>query len=142
MKKAIVLDIDGVLLKSDIIFEEIFNLKLRGDVKWDYFHQYCNSERVLFIKNIIPFLHGAYIILSTARNEKCRKETTERLLKEGLTFEKLLMRKENDYRPSNEVKRDHLKEIMQNYEIVAFIDDDLANCEMAKDLGILALRKV
>ena len=31
---------------------------------------------------------------------------------------------------------------MESYDIIAFIDDDLANCEMAKELGILALRKV
>ena len=42
-KLAIVLDVDGVLLKSDIIHQEIFELKLKGDNMWDYFYEHCNS---------------------------------------------------------------------------------------------------
>ena len=52
------------------------------------------------------------------------------------------MRKDGDYRPSAEVKRDHLKEIMKKYKVTLFIDDEIENCEMAKELGITALRRV
>ena len=31
---------------------------------------------------------------------------------------------------------------MKEYDIVMFVDDDLSNCEMAKELGVLALRKI
>ena len=43
---------------------------------------------------------------------------------------------------ASEVKREHLIEIMKEFDIIAFIDDDLQNCEMAKELGILSLRRV
>lgn len=144
--KAIVIDIDGVLLKSDIILKEIFDLGLRGDEMWDYFHQNCNSERVIFLENTLPFLNALdkyiHVVLSTARNDKCRKETEQKLQGVGISFDSLMMRTNGDKRPSPVIKKEHLHQIMQKYEVIAFIDDDLANCEMAKEEGIFALRKV
>lgn len=149
--KAIIFDIDGVLLDTSFIFEEIFELKLKGDAKWDYFMANCNSDRVSKIKGAIELYwqfsnggHAPYIFFSTARNEKCKEATLNKLWKEGFIIpdEGLFMRKNGDYRPATEVKKEHLLEIMKKYEIIAFIDDDLANCEMAKELGVLALRKV
>ena len=53
------------------------------------------------------------------------------------------MRKDDDFRPAYEVKREHIEIIRRmGYDIIAFIDDDLQNCEMAKSLGILSLRRV
>ena len=145
-EKAIVLDIDGVILDSAIILKEIYNLELRGDDMWSYFHEHCNSSRVSLIKNIYPLLDSfkahIYVILSTARNDKCRKSTEERLHDEGFPYDFLYMRKDGDYRPSTEVKRDHLRQISQKFDIIAFIDDDLSNCQMAEEEGIFALRKV
>lgn len=43
---------------------------------------------------------------------------------------------------ATEIKHEHLEEIVSEFDIVAFIDDDLDNCEMAKKLGIMALRRV
>ena len=144
--KAIVLDIDGVCLDSSAIIQELFNLKLKGDAKWDYFRDYCNGNRVKTIKSSLKFINSmykcAYIMLSTARNEKCREETEKRLRKDGFIFYKLFMRPQDDYRDATEIKRIHLLKIMESYDIVAFIDDDLANCKMAEELGILALKKI
>ena len=64
------------------------------------------------------------------------------LLKEHIIFDYLYMRTDGDYRPSQEIKKEHLQDIMKHHEVVAFIDDDLSNCEMAKELGMLALRRV
>ena len=145
-EKAIVLDIDGVILDSTVILKEIYNLGLRGDEMWTYFHENCNSSRVPFMKSICPLIENfkahVYIILSTARNDKCRKSTEERLNSEGFPYDYLYMRKDGDYRPSSEVKRDHLKTISQKFDVIAFVDDDLSNCQMAQSEGILALRKI
>lgn len=145
-KLAIVLDVDGVLLKSDIIHQEIFELKLKGDAMWDYFYEHCNSERIPFIYEMLPLLYSfdskVHILLSTARNEKCRKGTERKLKATFPEWKKLYMRKDGDYRSSAEVKKDHLEEIQESYNILAFIDDDLSNCQMARDMGIVALRKV
>lgn len=144
-KKAIVLDIDGVILDSAIVLEEIYNLKLHGDEMWNYFHKHCNGPKVAFIESAFSLLESldpnVYIILSTARNDRCRKSTEERLHDEGFPYDFLYMRKNEDYRPSPEVKKDHLELISQEFDVIAFIDDELTNCEMAKGEGIFALRR-
>ena len=45
-RKAIVMDIDGVCLQTDFILDEIHSLGLKGEDKWDYFYEHCNSDRV------------------------------------------------------------------------------------------------
>ena len=51
------------------------------------------------------------------------------------------MRKENDYRPSSEVKKDIIEqEILPKYVPVIAIDDDIRNIQMYNDLGILTLQ--
>lgn len=149
-KDAIVLDVDGVILDNTDIFREIYELKLTGNNMWDYFHANCNGSRTKYIGDKLVFLsflamimpEDVDIILSTARNEKCRAKTEERLAHEGFEYAQLLMRPDGDLRPSSEVKKEHLLKIKETYDIVVFIDDDITNCEMAKELGILALRKV
>ena len=147
-QKAIVFDIDGVLLQTDFILREIEELQLYGDLKWDYFYNHCNSDRIEVIpqmKDILKSLSDEYfIILCTARNVKNWKQTSEKLRKENLWLyiKHIYMRAEDDFRQDVEVKHDLLKQIQDNYDIIAFIDDSLANCEMAKELGITALRVV
>ena len=144
--KVIVVDIDGVILNSDSILKEIYDLKLRGDAMWSHFHANCNGGRVSFLNNITSLLSSldssVEVVLSTSRNECCREETEKRLHEEELSYSKLYMRPANDYRSSSEVKREHLKDIQKDYDVIAFIDDDLSNCQMAKDEGLLALRRV
>lgn len=147
-RKAIVIDIDNCVLDTQFIIEEIFKLGLKGDEKWEYFYENCNSDRVKVIsemKDILKSLYNEYfIILSTARNAKNWKQTSEKIKQENiwLYIEKIYMRDENDFRPACEVKREHLLQIMEEFNVIAFIDDDLQNCEVAKELGILALRRV
>lgn len=143
---AIVLDIDGVILDNSVIFQKILDYKLVRDDMWNFFHANCNGEDTKFIgdnlRPIIGNIPNTVVILSTARNEKCREETEARLDKEFFVYKELYMREDGDRRPSPEVKRDHLLKIMKDYDVILFIDDDSSNCAIAKDLGILALKKV
>ena len=143
----VVCDIDGVIFSTEYLLKEIYTLGLKGDKKWEHFYTNCNSERTHLVEGALDLIKifqnsGVSIIFSTARNEKCRQETINRLVKSGITFKDIFMRRDGDLRPSHEIKREHLEEIMQKGNIVLFIDDDLSNCEMAKSLGIQALRKV
>lgn len=148
MRRAIVLDCDGVILNTSHIFKELYELDLKGNAKWNYFHEHCNSDKVELMPGIRKFFSTLYndvplaIIVSTARNEKVRQQTIAKLLKHGIITDHLYMRKDKDYRPSSEIKKEHLQEIMSRYDVVAFIDDDIENCQMAKELGILTLRRV
>ena len=150
MKNCVVLDIDGVILDSAFIFDEIFEKKLKGDEMWDYFHSHCNGERVKLIKSCKGFLGMLYlikrhaeldIILLTSRNDKAYKET-EKKLKEFMYYDKLIMRPDGDYRESHVLKKEALEKLQGEYRILLFIDDELKNCEAAKELGIFSLRKV
>ena len=145
-RKAIVCDIDGVLLDSSHIMQEAEDLELYGDLKWDYFYNHCNDVEVITETKafILKCAETFDILLSTARNENCKETTLNKLQKEGLFFLScdIYMRSENDLRLASEVKREHLIKIMKEFDVIAFIDDDIDNCEMAKELGILALRRV
>ena len=160
-RKCIVIDIDGCLLDTDFILREIFEYKLKGEAKWDYFYDNCNSNRVEVITETKRFLDtilkatyevevepnvitidSVTLIVSTARNEKCRVKTIDKLAQHEIFFNRMYMRKQNDFRPACEIKREHLLQIMEEFDIIAFIDDDIDNCEMAKELGILSLRVV
>lgn len=146
-KPVVVLDIDGVIFNTQYLLNEIYEKKLKGDERWEYFYTNCNSERTQLVKGAIEltqilFNAGITILFSTARNEKCREETINKLTRNGIVFHQIYMRKDGDLRDSSEVKREHLQEIMKEYDVTLFIDDDLSNCEMAKELGIQALRKV
>lgn len=145
-QRAIVLDVDGVCLDSECIMRETFEQGLKGDAKWDYFYQHCNSDRVKLTPNIIPFIRSfpdnVVTIISTARSERCRRGTARKLWQYKIGFEEMYMRALDDYRPAEEVKCEHLQEIIENYDVICFVDDSLENCEVAKELGVLALRCV
>ena len=150
-RKAIVIDIDNCVLNTQFILDEIHKLGLKGEDKWEYFYKNCNSDRVLRMKGAIELFrqfsnsgNAPYIFFSTARNEKCKEATLNKLWKEGFIIpdDAIFMRPYYDLRSACEVKREHLIEIMKEFDIIAFIDDDLQNCEMAKSLGVLALRRV
>ena len=143
--KAIVLDVDNVILDSDFILQEIHELGLKDDEMWEYFHTNCNSDRVQLMQGIKEFIRSfsdVKLIISTARSEKVRPQTVRKLTKHKIFFDEMYMRDYHDLSPASCVKREHLERIMKDYDIIAFIDDDLTNCQMAKELGILSLRRV
>jgi len=147
-RKAIVIDIDNCVLDTQFILDEIHKFGLKGEEKWEYFYKNCNSDRVTLMSGIKDMLGEMYwdtpIIISTARNEKCKEATLNKLWKEGFIIpdDAIFMRSYYDLRPASEVKREHLIEIMKEFDVIAFIDDDIDNCEMAKELGILSLRRM
>jgi len=167
-KKCIVVDLDGTLVDTEFIFKEISELKLKGEDRWNYFHEHCNSDKVKPLERATHFIElinfsvfivldikfdddnpkvpdmcsGYDVIISTARKEFSREATVKKLKELNIPYDKLYMRADEDKRLSSEVKRDHLLEIKKNYDVIAFIDDDLTNCNMAKEFGIFALRVV
>ena len=160
-RKAIVIDLDSTVLDTQFILDEIHKLGLKGDEKWEYFYKHCNSDRVEVIEETKKFLDtilkatyevevkpriitidSVALIASTARSKSCHNKTHKKLMSVGIYPDYIFMREKDDYRLATEVKKDHLLVIMENFDIIAFIDDDLQNCEMAKSLGVLALRRV
>ena len=145
--KAIVFDIDGVLVKSDFLLKETEELELQGDLKWDYFYNHLDRAEIipqmeLIYKSIRYGNPELYCLLCTARNVRSKENTLRKLAENQIACDGIYMRSECDLRSDTVVKCDLLKQIQEQYDIVAFIDDKEDNCNMAKSLGIFSLRVV
>lgn len=151
MKKAIICDIDGCLLNTEKVFEEILRKKLKGNDKWDYFHKQANNPSLVSKNRKLFDMLNNYkklnyqVILLTARSMEIYSDTYHYLTQgEGVNLEipLLLMRKLDDRRPAYIVKQEILNELQKEYYIELAIDDEAENCEMFKRNGILTLKVV
>jgi len=131
VEKAVVIDIDGVILDTSNI----------DDKNWDFFNKNCNNDDIKPFKGIKQFLNSfdrdVNIIISTARNEFIRSQTARKLWKYRIYFDDMYMRSYNDLRADFEIKKDHLNEITKKYDVICFIDDNEKNCKIAQEFNIL-----
>lgn len=152
-EKAVICDIDGVILDSSQVFKEIEEQGLTGDAKWEYFDRHANGLHVYPEKRMIEIIHNFYeqgyrIVFSTARSIRIAKETVERIGEEFIRYNldvdcfDVAMRPEDDYSPSAEVKEKHLKELKEKYNILCAFDDDDSNCAMFERNNILTFKVV
>lgn len=150
-KKAVICDIDGVLLDSEHIFDKINELGLSGNDKWEYFNRHANDVDVIANKNVIDLLSafdsaGIRIIFLTARSQEIEAQTRAKLdmvigqFAENIFSYILLMRDIDDKSESCAVKKFWLDCIRNQYDVICAIDDDSSNCEMFKDNDILTLQ--
>ena len=150
--KAIICDVDGVLLDTSRIIKEIHERKLKGDEKWDFFHKYANHPDYAIknedMFNLINFFleNGFYVFLLTARQEKIHSDTISYLWTGDVKLElfkgkaNLIMRPDDNKMQACDLKEMQLKELQKDYDIRLAIDDDLQNCKMFEKNGILTLR--
>lgn len=149
MKDAIICDIDGCVVDTDWIWSEIEKQKLEGLEKWDFFNKNsCNLEKSKINPEMIMLLNGYGVsnknelIFSTARSEEIRTETRAMLHKIFPDREFLLfMRPADCVSTSDEVKKEHLVEILKNYNIKIAIDNENQNCQMYRKEKIPCLRR-
>lgn len=151
MKKAIICDIDGCLLNTELVYKEIFRKNLTGDEKWNYFHEQANNPSIVSKNSRLFDLLNNYtklnyqVILLTARSFEIYHKTYEYLtlgIGAKLELPLLKMRELNDRRPAHIVKQEILSELQKEYYIEFAIDDETENCEMFKRNGILTLKVV
>ncbi len=119
-----------------------------GNNTWDEYHEASLRDEplhdvVMFINTL--YASGFHIIGLTARPGKWRQLTNDWLLKHGVQLTELLMRGDEEFRPSREMKialaisffatKEKVK------ESVAFVLDDREDvCAAFKALGITALQ--
>lgn len=145
MQNAIICDIDGCLLNTAHIHKEIAQKHLEGAQKWAYFEQCANNKDVGFNHILGEFLEGLErqgykIILSTARSERIRPQTKIKLVADFNCDFELYMRAPNDLGPACEVKRKHLIQIQEKYNVEMAIDDERANLDMYSKYGLLVMQ--
>lgn len=154
-KDAIILDIDNTIVY------DTYNVHLplnNTREEWDKFHEnklYYIPELFRinkYIQDLIQrFLYSfeeiPYVIFMTSREDTAQgiiKYNTLRTIKDffgelNTTYE-LLMRNENDYRPSSEVKQDLLNKVLEKYNILFAMDDDETNIQMFNNNKITTLK--
>lgn len=91
------------------------------------------------ITNVIDFLreHSSThkIIMMTSSPEKDRAEVTKDLRDLKIPFDQIIMNKLNE--DSDDYKYDAVKELMDKYDVVLFIDNKKENRQAIKKLGIV-----
>jgi len=107
---------------------------------WDAYHEASrNDEPVLEVIDLVNAMKtsGHTVIGISARPEKWRKITNEWLLKNNVYLSELIMREDDDFRPSIEIKKEYVKRIHQ----ISFVIDDREDfCCAVASMGIPALQ--
>ena len=151
LKKAIICDIDGVLLETKHIFEEIEKANLTGASKWDYFNRRANDHDVEVDTRVIEVLEtfanqGYKILFVTARSAEIWKQTRAKIdmaigqYAQNIFGYSLAMRGTDDFNASDCVKAELLQQIQEKYDVLFAIDDDKLNCDMFRKNNILTLQ--
>lgn len=145
-KYCIICDIDNVFVDSREWVKEITpDCKSRED--WDIFQSkmYLSKPNQPVIDLMLSVYELITVMFLTSRENRKnhRQETIKQI--ENFTDGKmiigenchLIMRNEFDYRPSAEVKKEQVAQVVsQGYIPILAIDDDESNCLMFKELGI------
>ena len=141
---AIIFDIDSTLVNDDIQKALIPENK-KDRAGWDECAKYydtCvpNKSCVTLVKKFSD-THKIIFITSREDRQNGRKDTEIELIKAiGDIDFMLLMRPENDFSPSQKVKKklykDHVKD---KYDVIMAVDDDKKNIKMFVKQGITGL---
>jgi FMN phosphatase YigB (HAD superfamily) len=141
MHDAIIFDVDGTLADVSPYLHHIRNVNDDPDFKKDYekFHQESidalpNFEVVEMLNK--AFFNQQHVIVVTSRNEYWRGLTSYWLAKNDIGHHALYMRKDGDFRPDYEVKKDILLKIKKHWNVIHAIDDNPAVLKLWFEYGI------
>lgn len=157
-KKCIIIDIDDTLVFENYI-DNLPNDNSRE--KWDLYHEardFYNPNQYIIFNQVVDLIKSYYLyycceihlVFLTAREDTCNNKNRENTIKlihkifgdivdkNGFTF---LMREENDYRPSCQVKKDLLgKYVLHDYSPILIIDDSEENIKIIESEDCIGLR--
>jgi FMN phosphatase YigB (HAD superfamily) len=141
MHDAIIFDVDGTLADVGPYLHHIRNVNNDPDFKKDYekFHQESidalpNFEVVEMLNK--AFFNQQHVIVVTSRNEYWRGLTSYWLAKNDIGHHALYMRKDGDFRPDYEVKKDILLKIKKHWNVIHAVDDNPAVLKLWFEYGI------
>lgn len=125
LPKCVVFDIDGTLAKMNgrspydysRVSEDLVNTPIADIAK-----RYWKDDDVL-------------VIICTGRDGVCEDDTRNWLIKNGIFFDALYIRKEGDNRADWKVKEEMWKDICKNHYITAMYDDRNQVVDHARSLG-------
>ena len=145
MSKVIVIDIDNCWMDSRLWLEKI-PMGSKNEEDWDLFYKrvYLCRPNKSFIKDVLVLIKEANLfpIFVTSRSDKIKKSTIFQIQNNSsLVVDDtclLYMRdsKNKVYKSSDKIKKDIIKKIMSEHEILYAIDDMDNNLKVYKELGI------
>lgn len=145
MKNTIIVDIDGTIAKVGDRLKYLQQEKK----DWDSFYEHCDEDTIIQpIAKLVDHLAVDYdIVFCTGRRESVREKTIQWIDKH-LGFAgsfagelKLLMRKDNDWRPDTEVKPELLAKNGYTPDNVWFILEDRDSVvAKLRSLGFIVLQ--
>lgn len=141
MTKVAIIDIDNTCVSAN---ERLEGCTKNDEIDWDcaFDNQEIIKDPVIpgapeAVKKIVD--SGFSIIYLTGRSEVCRTGTEQTLAKYGFPQGvSILMRKIGDSRADEELKREVLLALSEQYEIIGAVDDDWSGklSRMYEELGI------
>ena len=107
--------------------------------------QIIHDLPVYSIINLVRMLHdkGYIILVTTGRMDRpgVREDTMEWLSNHNVPFHQLIMRKDRDFSPDNEAKRElYYEHIKGQYDIELVLDDRDRVVKMWRELGLKVLQ--
>ena len=136
----IIFDVDGTLM--DISHRKQFVEQRPKD--WDSFRSETSNDKPfkeIFQVAIALQKAGHRIIIASGRNRSQRGITLKQLMGNGLVFEQIYMRSDNDYRPDTILKRELLDKMRANgYDPKIVFDDRTSVIQMWRDEGLKAVQ--
>lgn len=146
MQKILIVDIDNCYTDSREWLKQVPQITEdnKGEARslWDKFHSLSHlakpNKSIIDLVSTLGFFFPIFFLTSREdrgdNREITEKQIAEfsngRVLVEGRN--KLLMRSDSDYRPTDEVKQDIIRTLLMDCEPVLAIDDELSNCKMFK----------
>jgi hypothetical protein len=139
----LIVDLDGTIADNShrVHLIKEFNPPSIEGLPWDKFYNLCDKDVPLgrsqqglqILKRHVPA-----IVYATGRPEMVREKSEKWLSRHNYPIGKLLMRKDDDHRSSNVVKRDMLVQYFGGR--VLAVEDETKNIAVFHSLGFAVLR--
>lgn len=139
MKEVIIFDLDGTIALID--HRKHFIECPSSEQDWSSFYEACDEDELNQpIAAIIEQLSfDYYILIMSGRSAQVRNKTVEWLLKNGISYDKLIMRPEVDFTPDEILKKKWAEEV--GLEKIAMVFDDRDKVvKMWRSLGLTCLQ--
>lgn len=127
LPKAVIFDIDGTLANM---------AGKRGPFEWDKVGQDLPKWNV--VNHALDLQNrGIKIVVTSGRDEVCREQTTEWLKRQGIKFDKLVMRVADDQRNDGVVKEElFFEHVAPFYNVMYCVDDRDRVVEKWRQMGL------
>lgn len=136
----IIFDIDGTLM--DIEHRKKFVEQKPKD--WNSFRDLTSEDTPnldVFAVAIALQKAGNRILVASGRNKSQRAITLKQLMGQGLVFQELYLRSDNDYRPDYELKSEMLDKMLEaGYNPTLVFDDRSSVVDMWRSRGLRAVQ--